>query len=141
MKKIELKAKTFAKSYAKHKLNGTEAAMEVYNPANRNVANNIASDNLRKPIFLTAIIEELEKQGLNDEHISEVHKRNIDQSKNYAASNTGIEIYHKLKGNFAPERTEQIKLNINVDNPEDIQHAINQLLQEIKQLNEPNEVR
>ena len=65
MKKIELKAKRFAKSYLEHNLNGTQAALDNYNTDSRVVAKSIATENLSKPVFQKAIQEALESSELN----------------------------------------------------------------------------
>ena len=66
-----LKQKGFVKELAKT-LNGTEAAMRVYDVKNRHVAQNIASENMAKPIVKTMLAEALEKAGMTKDRIAEI---------------------------------------------------------------------
>lgn len=54
-KKLSTKQKLFARAYVTNKGNGTEAAAQVYNVSNRNVARSIGSENLTKPVVLAEI--------------------------------------------------------------------------------------
>lgn len=53
--KPTLKQQRFAKIYAETG-NATEAAMQVYNPVNRNVAQGMGSENLAKPIVMAEVL-------------------------------------------------------------------------------------
>lgn len=131
MKKADLKYEAFANSYIKNGFNGTKTAKELYNPKDDNSAATIASDNLRKPKVQEKIKEAMEKAGLTHDFIAEATKRNIKQSKNYGASNSAIDIYHKLEGNYAPER----RANLNINVPANLDIAMKELLQELESLN------
>lgn len=134
--KLKLKAKVYAKTYIKNKFNGTKTALELYDTTDRNVAHAIASENLHKPVFRNAIVEEMEKQGIDDEFINRIIKRNTEQDKNYSASNQAIDIALKVQGKYAPERkeTKTISLNINTSDPKEVEQALTTLLKEIETL-------
>ncbi len=127
LSKFELKAKRFAKAYIKHGLNGTKAAMEVYEPSNERSASAIASENLTKPVMVTAIQEEMDTQGITDELLLKEHKKVITQDTNLPSKNVAIDMAYKLKGAYAPDRS--IKLNVDV--PSDIAEAIKALQDEL----------
>ena len=131
MKKIELRAKQFAERYVANNMNGTQTAVELYNAKERKTAQSIATENLSKPVMQKAIVEEMEKQGLDDKTISEIMNRNVKQKQSYSASNTAIDIYHKVKGTYAPEKKETINLNLTGS---DLKDAIRDTMQEIEQL-------
>ena len=111
MKKIELKAKQFAKKYIENNYNGTETAMQVYNAKNRNVAHNIASENLQKPTFQKAIQEALEDSISTKDRISLV-ERNAKQSHTLPASNTALDMMFKIMGDYAPDKSERITITL-----------------------------
>ena len=131
MKKIELRAKQFAERYVANNMNGTQTAVELYNAKERKTAQSIATENLSKPVMQKAIVEEMEKQGLDDKTISEIMNRNVKQKQSYSASNTAIDIYHKVKGTYAPEKKETINLNLT---GVDLKDAIRDTMSEIKEL-------
>ena len=127
--KLELKAKLFAQKYIDNKFNGTKTALELYNTTDKNTAHAIASENLHKPTFTKAIVERMRELGMDEDTITSIHKRNLIQQKNIPASNTALDMYYKLKGEYAPDK----KLNIHI--PIDrVDEYIQQLLLEYKQL-------
>lgn len=134
MKKIELKAKQFAKVYIRNKFNGTKTALEVYDPKNKEVANAIASENLRKPLFQKAIEEELSEQGLTDEIVVKEQKKVIIQDKHLPSKNVAIDMYHKIRGNYAPEK--KITMNLKYRDIQEVRTRITDLQNELKQLRE-----
>lgn len=145
MKLLTFKEEKFLKETLKT-LNPTEAVRRTYNLGSKNgsktlkklnnTASVIASQNLRKLHLIRAIKEELEEQELNDEEISTILKENIFQRKNISASNAAIDIYHKLKGNYSPEKKENINLNLT---GKELEEAIQERLDELKKLSEMEE--
>ena len=117
-KKIEYKAEAFATRYIENNMNGSKTVKELYNPSTDGMARKIASETIAKPIFQTKIQEAMEAAGLNNDFISKVTKRNAVQEKNYAASNTAIDIYHRIQGNYAPEKKTNLNLNLTVEQAE-----------------------
>ena len=113
--KMELKTKAWAKEYIKQGFNGTETALKFAKKGKlmkRETAKVIAHENLTKPHYQKAIIEKMEEINLNDDLINKITKRNIKQKSSTSASNQAMDMYHKVKGNYAPERKETITLNL-----------------------------
>ena len=134
MRKIELKAQQFAKRYLENNMNGTKTAKELYKTKNDRIAENIASTNLSKPIFERSILKEMEKQGLTDEGLMTIHKRNLEQAEHLPSSNAALDMAYKLRGDYAPEKKQSISLNIDLNNPEAIDKRIAELTGQLKQL-------
>ena len=81
--------------------------------------------------FQKAIVEVLEDAGLTQEKVAEVHRRNAIQEENLTASNTAIDMYYKIKGDFAPQQKETINLNLTGD---ELKEYKENLLKELKEL-------
>ena len=94
-------------------LNPTEAAVQAYDVNNRRTATAIATENLAKPTIRQEILKRMEERGLNVDTITSIHKRNIKQSKNYAASNTALDMLYNLSEAYPVQKT--INTNINID--------------------------
>lgn len=94
----------FCNLYVSNLGNGTEAAINSYGskdkPINRNTAQAIANENLRKPRILERVREILDLTQLNDETVdSELNfllKQNADLSNKRGA----IDIYNKIKNRY-----------------------------------------
>ena len=127
-KKIEYKAEAFAKRYIANKYNGTKTVKELYNPSTDGSARKMATETINRPIFRTKIQEAMEKAGLTNDFIAEVTKRNITQAKNYAASNSAIDIVHRIEGNYAPEKSTSLNINLT---PEQAEQELKALLNAI----------
>lgn len=96
---LTLKQRIFIKNYLKNG-NATEAAVVAYKVKNRNVAGVIASENLRKPNIVNAIIRSLDKCGLSDNYLA-IGLRQIIESgtgikANAETTTKGIELAFKL---------------------------------------------
>lgn len=127
--RMKIRAKMVAKDYIDSGLDGTKTGMKYYKVKSPKVASAIMTENLNKPVFQKAIIQVLEERGLKDEIICDTQLRNIQQSKNYSASNEAIKLYHQLKGNLI-ERKEVKSLNITLSE-EQLNDKIKQLKEEI----------
>ena len=138
LSKMDLKTKAWAKEYVSNGFNGTKTALKFAQKKDmkKEVANVIAVENLQKPIYIKPIIKEMEDIHLNDTEVSKKLKRNLKQKANISASNNAIEIYHKLKGNFAPERKETINIKLT---GEELNRAIEAKIAEYNTLNESRE--
>ena len=130
----KIKAKIRAKEYIRQKFNATETIKALEPGKSRDNTNIIAHRMLNNAVFQSALQEEMEKQGLNDEFISEITKRNIKQNDNYAASNQAMDMVNKVKGNYAPERKQSVSLNININDAGAVNERIKELQQELAAL-------
>ena len=130
---MDLKTKAWAKEYVSNGFNGTKTALKFAGKKDMKpkVANAIAVENLLKPMYLKPIIQEMEEIKLNDIEVSKKLKRNLKQKANISASNNAIDIYHKLKGNYAPERKESLNLNLT---GEDLDKRIQEKIEELREL-------
>ncbi len=109
--KLTIKQKMFCKYYLETHGNGTEAVLRAGykvgdkdGKPNRTTAKSIASENLTKPYIKEHINELLEVKGFNDESVKMQHLSLITQSENLSVKARAIDIYYKVKGNYAPER-------------------------------------
>ena len=131
---MELKTKAWAKEYIKQGFNGTETALKFAKKGKlmkRETAKVIASENLTKPHYQKSIVEAMEKIRLDDDLINKITKRNIKQKSSISASNQAIDMYHKIKSNYAPER--KITTNLTLTG-KDLDMAIKSKIQELKAL-------
>ena len=103
--KIEYKAEAFATRYIANNMNGTKTIQELTGNKNPLSTRVRASEALAKPIYQTKIQEAMEKAGLTNDFIAEVTKRNIKQSKNYAASNSAMDMVHRIEGKLPAHNT------------------------------------
>jgi len=78
--------------------NPTEAIVRNYNVKDRIVAKSMASENLAKPYIQEEINKKLEDSGLSIEHLTQIHRRNLDQSKQLGVSQSAVETGYKLHG-------------------------------------------
>lgn len=102
--KLTYKEKLFCETYLDFKGNGTSAAMEVYDCANYKVAGSVAYENLRKPQIFQYVNTLLDEYGFSDENVKKQHLFILNQMADLAAKNKGIDMFYKLKGEYAPEK-------------------------------------
>ena len=83
------------------------------------------------------IKEIMENYGLSEEEILREHKKVIMQDKNLPAKNTAIDMIYKIKGLYAPKKTENKNLNIDETlKGKDLDKKIQETIEELKRLNE-----
>ncbi len=131
MPRTRVKNKVLAKQYIAEDMNMSAVVRENkphIKPGSVRVA---ASRILNNKEFKKTLIEELELKGLNDEKVAEIHRRNLTQEDNLTASNTAIDMYNKVKGNYAPQRSENITLNLT---GKELQEHKKNLLEELKEV-------
>lgn len=128
----KVKSKILAQEYIKNNFNATATIEKLEPYKTKDVAKVKGSRMLSSVYFKESLDEIMAKKGLNDELITNIHERNLKQNKSIPASNEAINIYHKLKGNYAPEK--KAVLNINISDPQSVQKRISDLQTELKQL-------
>ncbi len=138
MKKLTLKEKQFVKITAQT-LNPTQAVRETYQIGKNggskdkkhknNTIVQIARENLTKPHIVKSLQEAMEEKGIDNELIISITKRNLQQDSNIPASNQVLDMIHKLKGNYAPDR----RVNINIT-PDNIDNLLNERIREVEAL-------
>lgn len=133
----ELKIKQAVKMFIKNGMNGTatirELEPELNTPARKHYAQVKAVRMMHNVKFKQSLMELMEEKGLNKEIITKIHLRNLKQKKNISASNEAINIFHKLEGNFAPEKQEKRNINISLDSSE-VLKRLNEVQEEIREL-------
>ncbi len=108
---MTIKQRLFVKKYIQNNGNGTQAALEVYDVKNTNVAHSIASENLRKPTIQLEIRRSLEAEGLSPQSIGRYLKEAIVSGLGQKATNAdslrGLDLYAKLTGAYDRQDIEQ----------------------------------
>ena len=93
----------------------------------------MAVENLNKPSIRQEILKRMEERGLNGDTIATIHKRNIKQSKNYAASNTALDMLYQLQEAYPIQKT--LNANINIDlSPEQLKSKRQELEEELDRI-------
>lgn len=112
--KLLFKQKMFCLYYLEFSGNGTQAAIEAgYNvyTAHGNIsyrlAASIASENLTKPNIMAFIDMKLKEYGFDDENVRKHHLFLINQFADLSSKSKGIDMYYKLKGDYASDKNDQ----------------------------------
>lgn len=137
------KEKGFVKDYVKTG-NGTEAALKNYDTKKYNTASAIATENLKKPHIVKAILsiaDQIPDKLLAKRHLELLNKREHikiddeieDVGPDTQAVSKGLDMAYKLKGAYAPEKSMNLNLNqpISVDDV-DIQAIADRIEEELK---------
>ena len=98
IRKTTFKQRAFARAYVKNKGNGTQAAVEAYNPRNRDTAHAIASENLRKPAVMREIDRLLPGDEAEARLIQRAFSANLPDDIKWAELHNFLETSLKLKG-------------------------------------------
>lgn len=112
---LTMKEKIFCEMYLDNKGNGTEAAYMVYKPMNKNIAAVMARKILKKGHIMSYITMKLDEYGFNDDNVDKQHLFLINQFGDLNAKSKGIDMFRKMKGQYAPE---QIKYTLDDDSLE-----------------------
>lgn len=130
----KVKAKILAKGYIDNNFNATKTIKSFEPNINNKVAQLKGHRMINSEVFKKSLKEIMTEKGLTDELITEIHERNLKQSKSIPASNEAINIYHKLEGNYAPERKISTNLNVNINDSQAVAKRIEDLKQELELL-------
>ncbi len=102
--KLTLKEKKFCEAYLEFSGNGVEAVFQAgYKAKNGLVAKSIAYENLTKPHIFAYVDFKLDEYGFNDENVKKQHLFIVNQMADLSAKNKALDMYYKLKGQYAPE--------------------------------------
>lgn len=84
----------------------------------------------------TGIKEIMENYGLSEEEILREHKKVIVQDKNLPAKNTALDMVYKLKGSYAPTKSDNRSLNVKINlTGKELDFQIQEKLKELEKLN------
>lgn len=115
-RKLTKKQRGFVKDLIKIG-NGTKAALANYDTDDEDVAGVIASENLGKPKIQEAI-----NNALPDDLLSRKHLEGLDaiftdryntEEPDYDARFKYLDSAYKLKGSYAPEKSQRLQVNLN----------------------------
>jgi len=102
--RMGLKEKEFCERYLDFSRNGSEAAAAVYKCKNARVAASMASRLLTSVNVIAYIDLKLEERGFCDENVKKQHLFTLNQFADLGAKNKAIDMFYKLKGEYAPEK-------------------------------------
>lgn len=131
----KLKSKVYAKEYVNQGFNASKTIKTLEPHRSNDYAKVKGTRMIASVNFKKSLEEVMTEKGLTDDKVSQIHQRNLTQERSLPASNEAINIYHKIKGNYAPEK--KAVLNINIQDPQAIQKRIEDIEEELKQLNKP----
>ena len=131
----KVKTKILAEEYLRNGLNATQAVKKFRPAYNNNVAKVAASRMLASDNFKESIQEVMEEQGITDKMLLREHTKVIKQDKHLPSKNGAIDMAYKLKGSYAPIKSESKTLSININDIKQVEERTKQLLDELKQLN------
>lgn len=129
-KSLTKKEKGFIKDYLITG-SGTEAVIKNYNTTNRVVAGVIASQNLSKEKIQIALAERIPDDLLEEKHLALLNKTEkvyvggeiLHEDIDVQAVSKGLEMAYKLKGSYAPEKSQSVNIHINTLDPKTIELA------------------
>jgi hypothetical protein len=107
--RLTVKEKLFCIRYLEERGNGTQAAFEIYDCKNMKVAASVAYENLRKPHIIAFVNSKLNEYGFNDDNVKKQHLYTLNQFADLAQKNKAVDMFYKLKGEYAPEKLELTK--------------------------------
>lgn len=123
MEGLTKKQREFVKEYAKTE-NGTQSALKAYDVKDETVAASVATENLRKPYIATAIeevkrtlAERIPDELLEKRHLDLLNKVDDKGNIDVQAISKGLDMGYKLKGAYAPEKTQSLNVNVDITNP------------------------
>lgn len=103
--------------------NATEATKRAYNTTTDTSAGAIGSKLLKKDKIQKALAVELENAGLTDSKIfaamDEAMTSGLGRDSRNSDAIRVMDMYHKIKGNYAPKQIEKKELNLTLNTKED----------------------
>lgn len=114
--KMTVKEKLFCEAYLEFYGDGVKAIYEAgYDVKNSLVASAMASDKLRKPNIMAYVNSKLDEYGYNDDNVKKQHLFVINQMADLRAKNTALDMFYKLTGKYAPEKSVNVNVNLKAD--------------------------
>lgn len=122
--KLTTQQQKFCEAYLEHYGNGVEAVYAAgYKAKNAMIAAGIAYSNLRLPHLIAYINSKLEEYGYNDDNVAKQHLYVINQMADLRAKNQALDMFYKLKGAYAPDKSVALNINVNSQNPKALELA------------------
>lgn len=163
-RKLTKKQKGFIKDYVETG-NGTKAVMNNYDVKKEVTAANIATENLRKP-YIAERIESIAEQ-IPDSKLLQVHLEGLEATKkqgvggmaigisegeiesmghtdifepDYVTRHKYLDTAYKLKGSYAPEKNQNLNVNVDVkQNKETIRQIAQEVIKKLRDEKENQE--
>lgn len=131
MDKLTKKQRVFVKEYIKDE-NGVKSALKAYDTQSYGTANQIAIDNLQKPIII-AVLKSIAEQ-IPDELLVKVHLEGLDAGRetengtlpDFAVRHKYLDSAFKLKGVYAPDKN--ININLSIEMTPERKEALDKIL-------------
>lgn len=102
---MNMQKKLFCEKYLEFNGKGTQAYIAVYGPQkNGNTAHVAASQLLTTPNVVAYINSMLDSEGFNDQNVTKQHLFLINQHGDLANKSRGVDMFYKLRGQYAPDR-------------------------------------
>ena len=116
---LTLQEKLFCEKYLEFKGSGVDAIYEAgYKPKNRMVAYAMGSEMLRKEHISAYINVLLTEYGYTDDNVTKQHLFLINQFGDLTAKARGVDMFHKIKGNYAAQKFKIIDENADLTDEE-----------------------
>jgi hypothetical protein len=129
------RVKTIAEEYLKNGLNGKRAVMKFRPDIQENSAEVIASRLLNNDMFKESIQEVInENPKLRKSKVLSKLASNIYQEKHLPSSNSAMDMYFKLQGDYAAEKKEIKSLNINYNDKQQVIKRLKDLEEELNEV-------
>lgn len=130
---MTVKEKLFSDYYLEFKGDGVDAVFEAgYKVKSARVASAIAYENLRKPHIIAYVNSKLEEAGFNDDGVYKQHLFLVNQHADLKSKAKGIDMFYKLKGSYAPDKSVNLNIDQQVMSDEDIKKLALELNNQLK---------
>lgn len=106
--KIDFKQRQFCEKYIEFQGNGAEAYLEVYKCKNIRVAAALASRVLTYANIIAYIDKRLDEVGFCDDNVKKQHLFTLNQFADLSAKNKAIDMFYRIKGQYAPEKVQLV---------------------------------
>ena|SRR3990167_5956148 len=135
----KLRVKTFAKEYVENGLNATKV-IKKFRPALTIRSQQQTAHRLLNSVEFQKSVKEVieETPGLQKDKVLLKLSKNIHQEKHIPSSNTAIDIYMKLEGDYAPDKKQVTSLTINLNDAEQVRKRIKDLKAELEETSGAN---
>ena len=117
--KLTHKERGFVKDYVATR-NGTQSILNNYDVHGKDPAKTasvMAVENLAKPRIQKTIAEMIPDELLTEKHLALLNKIDPEGEIDVQAVSKGLDMGYKIKGTYAPEKTQNINVNIDTQDP------------------------
>ena len=134
MNHLKPKHKEFVKEYLENGNNATQAVKEVFDIKDDNYAGVKGHELLRNTKVQKSIADSIPDELISSKHIALLNKVDENGEIDVNAVKAGVDMGHKVKGSYAPERN--LNLNLNVESLDVSNPAVLELMEKLREANE-----